>query len=152
LDGLAYDTFSLLVIIVLIILAGLLIPVGARLWSWLIIQALLAVFVVIAGQIVVHTRPEHAQWADMFKGEETGNAAYLDMAKIQMLFFTFVVALAYAVTLATLFGSDETNISALPALSQSIVALLGISRLTRQFHTARPAETTLSEKIFGNHI
>ena len=33
-----WHSFSLLVIIVLIILAGLLIPVQARLWGWLIIQ------------------------------------------------------------------------------------------------------------------
>ena len=252
-----WHSFSLLVIIVLIILAGLLIPVQARLWGWLIIQALMALFVVIAGQgvtglwrgmliddrnkmglsrlqmilwtiivlsgflvaalsnlatgqadplaiaipsqlwllmgisttslvgsplikstkknktpseaekgqtleslakqmgadsvedtvthagqIVVHTGPEHAQWADMFKGEETGNAAHLDMAKIQMLFFTFVVALAYAVTLATLFGSDAANISALPALSQSIVALLGISHAGYLTHKAIPHSQT----------
>jgi hypothetical protein len=42
------------------------------------------------GQLVINTHPEAAQWADMFRGEETGNAAHLDLGKIQMFYFTHV--------------------------------------------------------------
>lgn len=36
-----------------------------------------------------------ARWTDLFKGEETSNFAYLDIAKVQMFFFTLVLVFAY---------------------------------------------------------
>jgi hypothetical protein len=36
------------------------------------------------GLIVVNKDPDDAKWSDLFKGEETGNAGLLDVAKIQM--------------------------------------------------------------------
>jgi hypothetical protein len=46
------------------------------------------------GHMVVNTRFEDAQWADLFRGEETGNAAHLDLGKVQMFYFTLVLVLA----------------------------------------------------------
>jgi len=79
------------------------------------------------GQIVVNKRPEDAQWSDMFKGEEIGNAAHLDLAKIQMFYFTLILVLAYAVTLAATFATSTEKIATLPDLDPGMVALLGIS-------------------------
>lgn len=78
------------------------------------------------GHIVVNTDISKARWTDMFTGEEIGNAAHLDIARLQMLFFTLVTALAYAVLLWNKFASDAP-IAALPALSGSMIGLIGIS-------------------------
>jgi len=94
------------------------------------------------GQIVVNTSPEHAQWSDMFKGEDTGDAAHLDMGKIQMLFFTLVLVLGYAVALGTMFVGNAAKIGEFPALDQSIVALLGISHAGYLIHKAIPHSQT----------
>lgn len=79
------------------------------------------------GQIIVNVSPENARWADLFRGEETGNAAQLDMGKIQLFYFTFILVLVYAVTLGTLFLSQEKVIGAFPDLDTGVLALLGIS-------------------------
>ncbi|RJR10034.1 hypothetical protein C4588_04100, partial [Candidatus Parcubacteria bacterium] len=80
------------------------------------------------GHIVVNTDISRARWSDMFTGEEVGNAAHLDVARLQMFFFTLVSALAYAVLLGTMFSGDVSHgISSLPALDKSMVALIAIS-------------------------
>jgi hypothetical protein len=70
-----------------------------------------------------------ASFTDMFEGDEVGNTAHVDLGKVQMFYFTIIVALAYIVALwnilskGDLYGSNFT----FPALSQGMVALLGIS-------------------------
>lgn len=70
-----------------------------------------------------------ASFADLFEGNEIGNAAHVDLAKVQMFFFTVVIAVAYVVALwdvistEAIYGPDF----AFPALSDGMVALLGIS-------------------------
>lgn len=80
------------------------------------------------GQVIVNRSPDQARLSDMFTGEETGNAAHLDMPRIQMFFFTLIVALAYCVAIGKMFASIiDANFEALPELDQSMTALLGIS-------------------------
>ncbi len=81
------------------------------------------------GQLVTYSNPTDARFADMFKGEETGNMAQLDLSKIQMFYFTIVVAVAYAAALSAIMIGNPTGsmISAFPDLSQGMVVLLGIS-------------------------
>ncbi len=79
------------------------------------------------GLIVVNPKPEDASWSNMFGGEETGNAAYLDLAKVQMFFFTIILVLTYAVTLGKMFYQMPAVINDLPNLSSGMTALLGIS-------------------------
>ena len=80
------------------------------------------------GLIVVNTDISKARWSDMFTGEEVGNAAHLDMARLQMFFFTLITALAFAVLLGHMFfGEVAHGIPSLPALSNSMVTLIGIS-------------------------
>jgi hypothetical protein len=62
--------------------------------------------------------------ADMFRGEETGNAAFLDLGKVQMFFFTII--------------DGGVPIHEFPALDESIVALLGISHATFLTYQAVP--------------
>jgi hypothetical protein len=75
---------------------------------------------------MVNQSPEEAQWTDLFMGEEAGNAAWLDLGKVQMFFFTIILAFAYAVNLGELF-QDAGIINEFPTFDDGMVALLGIS-------------------------
>lgn len=77
------------------------------------------------GQIVINQRQEDSSWSDLFQGEETGNAATLDLAKIQMFYFTLVLSLAYVVALAGQFGHGPFR--SFPSFDSGMLALLGIS-------------------------
>ena len=80
------------------------------------------------GHIVVNTDISKARWSDMITGEEVGNASHLDVARLQMLFFTLITVLAYAVELGSKFSGDVSHgITDLPALDKSMIALIGIS-------------------------
>ena len=80
------------------------------------------------GLILVNTDPKQARWSDMFTGDETGNGAHVDMAKVQMFFFTIIIALAYSTALGRLFATTGANgFIAFPNLDQSMLSLIGIS-------------------------
>lgn len=82
------------------------------------------------GKILVNATPEDARWTDIFKGEESGNGASLDLAKIQMFFFTLVTWSVYAISLGNHFMNNLGQnqwISSFPDVNGSMVALLGIS-------------------------
>jgi len=68
-----------------------------------------------------------ARWADLIKGEEVGNATTVDLGKMQMLFFTFILALAYAGALSALFGNASGVVTTLPPIDDGMNVLLGIS-------------------------
>jgi len=74
----------------------------------------------------VNLEPSSAGWGDLFKGEETGNAAQLDMGKVQMLFFTLILVLAYGIAIDALLNGTGA-VKELPILDAGIVALLGSS-------------------------
>jgi len=94
------------------------------------------------GQIVVNTVLEGARWSDLFKGEESGNAAQLDLSKVQMFFFTLILVLAYAVAIGTAFTGEASKIDNFPALDPGMVALLGISHAGYLVHKAIPHSET----------
>ena len=79
------------------------------------------------GLIVTKAHPKYASWSDLFKGEETGNADTLDIARVQMFFFTVILVFAYGVAITASLASSDLVISQFPAFDQSMVALLGIS-------------------------
>jgi hypothetical protein len=78
------------------------------------------------GRVEVHETAADASWADLFKGDETGDAAYVDMGKVQMLLLTVVVLLAYGLALYTSLPASGA-LHALPAIPEGMLALLGIS-------------------------
>ncbi|MCP5055937.1 MAG: hypothetical protein GY937_04335 [bacterium] len=88
--------------------------------------------------VVANTSPLQARWADMLKGEELGNAAVLDLGKVQMFFFTFVLFLAYASALAGMFREAQDAITQLPPIQDGMNVLLGIS------HTGYLSNKTVS--------
>lgn len=70
-----------------------------------------------------------ASFSDLFEGNEVGNAAHVDLGKVQMFFFTVIVAIAYIAALWDVIsagGIYGANF-AFPVLSDGMVALLGIS-------------------------
>jgi hypothetical protein len=69
-----------------------------------------------------------AAFSDMFEGDEVGNTAYVDLAKVQMFFFTVVAALSYGVTLFYwIITKSPADLTAFPVLSGGLIAILGIS-------------------------
>ncbi|MBV9852066.1 MAG: IPT/TIG domain-containing protein [Armatimonadetes bacterium] len=80
------------------------------------------------GLLVYKQCPADAQFSDMFRGEETGNAATLDLGKVQMFFFTVALLVCYAFAVGRHFYSAGAGlVTTLPALSSDFVVLLGIS-------------------------
>jgi hypothetical protein len=78
------------------------------------------------GLILRNTSGKHARWGDLLKGDEWGNAAVVDLGKLQMFFFTFVLALGYGIAIGRLFDGAG-GIAALPVVDSSMNTLLGIS-------------------------
>jgi hypothetical protein len=69
-----------------------------------------------------------ARLSDMFEGEEIANASLIDVGKLQMFFFTVIVAGVYAVQLYQLIANNDlTDDVSLPTINQGLLALLGIS-------------------------
>lgn len=84
------------------------------------------------GLIDTNENPSEARFADMFRGDEVGNFAYLDLGKVQMLFFTLILLIAYCAQLWVYFANPDTSElmkpeARLPVLSESMLALLAIS-------------------------
>jgi hypothetical protein len=74
----------------------------------------------------------------MFTGDEIGNGPFLDMGKVQLFFFTIFVALAYVMALGDLFSTTTGAVDEFPALSESILFLLGISHAGYLGYKAAP--------------
>jgi ABC-type transport system involved in multi-copper enzyme maturation permease subunit len=70
-----------------------------------------------------------ASFTDIFEGNEIGNTAHVDLGKVQMFFFTVLVAIAYVAALWDVLseGAIYDSNFAFPVLSDGMVALLGIS-------------------------
>jgi hypothetical protein len=79
------------------------------------------------GKIIYWKWPEDARLADLFQGDEVGNAAHLDLGKVQMFFFTLILVFTYAVILGRMFLNVSPAITEFPPVDQGMVALLGIS-------------------------
>ncbi|MGB7539551.1 MAG: cell envelope integrity protein TolA [Anaerolineales bacterium] len=89
-----------------------------------------------ASQGLLHKNadPSEAQWADLFRGAEIGNYKLVDMSKVQMLFFTVVVIVAYGTAILALLSNPGMLLSpegvSFPEITSSLNALLGISHGT----------------------
>lgn len=83
------------------------------------------------GLVVTNQSLQQAKWSDMLTGEETGNAAHLDVSRLQMFFFTLISLLIYAATLNAMFArlsnAPLSMLTELPPLSDGLLALIGIS-------------------------
>lgn len=80
----------------------------------------------VEGQIVANDSVRAARWSDLFTGEEVANVTHLDLAKIQMFFFTLLVVLSYCVAVGASLRSG-TLPDSLPDVGDGMLTLLGIS-------------------------
>jgi len=85
------------------------------------------------GPLYVAADTEEASPLDIFRADEIVNYSRVDLAKVQMFFFTVIGALAYMLILADwISGLDlgavtAQNLATFPAMNQGFVAILGIS-------------------------
>lgn len=87
---------------------------------------------------------KEAGWGDLLFGEAENNAKVLDVARVQMFYFTLIALLIYIYLIINTFreasnGSGGYGINSLPEVSGGLVALLGIS------HTAYLAKKSIDE-------
>jgi hypothetical protein len=94
------------------------------------------------GVLAVNDKPSESSWLDMFRAEEVGSIGRLDLGKIQMFYFTIIILFSYGAALASLLASSSGKIAAFPALSQSAIALLGISHAAYLANKAVPRTST----------
>jgi hypothetical protein len=78
------------------------------------------------GQVVKHTSIDEATFADLFMGEYVDTFAMLDIAKIQMFFFTVLLVLAYAIAVGRMLRTDP-SLASLPDVGDGMLPILGIS-------------------------
>jgi hypothetical protein len=79
------------------------------------------------GTLYANTSLNDARVTDMFQGDEVGNTMHLDMAKVQMFFFTVLAALAYLLLVFRNLRTSGQDLSSLPTLSDGVVYAVGIS-------------------------
>jgi hypothetical protein len=78
-----------------------------------------------AGTLYVNKTIADASFLDIFQGDEIGNTAYVDPAKMQMFLFTVIALIAYGAAVAAMLRKGDY--SAMPVPSEGLIALLGIS-------------------------
>lgn len=86
-----------------------------------------------------------AAFSDIFKGDETATISNINMAKVQMFFFTIIIAISYAVMLfALIANNDPSEITGFPLLDQGVIAILAISHAG--YLTNKTTDQTAVEK------
>jgi hypothetical protein len=71
---------------------------------------------------------EDARFTDLFQGDELADAAFLDVGKLQLFFFTAIIATTYGVQLYQLIANNDLSDDvSLPSLNDGLLALMGVS-------------------------
>jgi len=85
-----------------------------------------------------------AQFKQIFTGDELVDKKFVNMAKVQMFFFTIIAALAYIVLLFNQISSTSpAEFTSFPVLPAGLIAILGISHagyLTQKAVNSTPPE------------
>jgi len=79
------------------------------------------------GTLYANAKISDARLTDLFQGDELANTAQIDMAKVQMFYFTIIAALCFFVMVFKQLLSAKTGLDSLPVLPEGFVAILGIS-------------------------
>jgi hypothetical protein len=80
------------------------------------------------GILYANPDPKFARFSDIFEGEELSNSMYIDIAKVQMFWFSLIAIVCYAGFLINLFLiSDPQGMNAFPAFSDGFLAILAVS-------------------------
>jgi hypothetical protein len=78
------------------------------------------------GTLYANENISDALVTDMFQGDELINTAQIDLAKVQMFFFTIIAAISFFVMAYDMLVTKST-LDTLPLLPEGLIALLGIS-------------------------
>jgi hypothetical protein len=101
------------------------------------------------GALVRKDSPRKASYTDLFTGEEVSTFGYVEIAKLQNMFFTIVAVVSYAAALAVvMYTKSVDQLSAFPDLPAGLVALIGISHtgyLVDKASTHSTPEATTTE-------
>lgn len=83
------------------------------------------------GSLYANARPADARLTDLFEGDELINTAHLDLAKVQMFYFTIIAAICFFVMVFKEVVDANPNthpyLNQLPVLPDGLLAILGIS-------------------------
>jgi hypothetical protein len=79
------------------------------------------------GRILYNESEKYASFSDLFSGEDADDSAIPDLGKVQMFYFTVLLAAIYMFLLGETFFASNGMMDAFPALDSSMLALLGIS-------------------------
>ncbi|MFJ8536826.1 hypothetical protein [Streptomyces sp. NPDC093591] len=91
-----------------------------------------------ANLLATNPSADQASLSDLFSGDEVSNKDYVDIGKVQVLFFTLVILLGYASSLYDTLAARPDAIKELPDLSEGILTLLGISHAGYLVEKAAP--------------
>lgn len=81
-----------------------------------------------AGTVFKYPDPSYTVFYDIFEGDEVGNTLTVDIAKVQMFFFTVIAVFSYAVAVyQMLYSGEPENFATFPVPSEGLVWILGIS-------------------------
>jgi hypothetical protein len=99
------------------------------------------------GVVLMNATPQQAMWTDLFRGEEAGNAAAIDIGKLQVFWFTILLAGGYLFAVGQMLAAAQVTIGttpnmdvlqSLPALSEAFLTLLALSNGTYLVNKAVP--------------
>jgi hypothetical protein len=80
------------------------------------------------GSVVLRNASIHdARWSELLKGDESGNASAVDLGKLQMFFFTFILVVGYGAAVYAKFARPGL-ITTLPLVQEGMNVMLGISQ------------------------
>jgi hypothetical protein len=94
-----------------------------------------------------------ASWADMFRGDETTNAAATDLSKVQQFTITLLLIGIYGAALWNAFaavGLAREPMGELPRLGESFVWLLAVSHVSYLIYKAAPKTPASSGAAVGD--
>jgi hypothetical protein len=72
---------------------------------------------------------QDARFTDMFEGDELANVQLVDVAKLQMFFFTVVIAVSYGMQLYALIAYGDLSVGdvKMPEVQPGLLVLMGVS-------------------------
>ncbi|HEX3603948.1 MAG TPA: hypothetical protein VHU43_07635 [Steroidobacteraceae bacterium] len=72
---------------------------------------------------------QDARFTDMFEGDELANVQLVDVAKLQMFFFTVVIAVSYGMQLYALVAYGDLSVGdvKMPEVQPGLLVLMGVS-------------------------
>ncbi|HVN60890.1 MAG TPA: hypothetical protein VMT59_06485 [Gaiellaceae bacterium] len=79
------------------------------------------------GQLAVRDKPSDASWGDMFAADAFSDGMHVDISKVQMFFFTVVLAVGYLAAVVNLLINATAPVTSLPVLNQAFVIVLVLS-------------------------